>query len=388
MLINTVALSVWAACLVPAAHAQIDFDRGVTGKLKELSSDAAIVPVDPKSRTAVRFVTDKNKGGKEGFLCYYDGDDFIVNFEGREYSASADDDSQAAVVSCSDGVSAMYDGDDLIVFNPRTRTFRTHSADDNSQYARLSASDALAVFYDGDDVFVYRADKDSFIQRSADDNSPVAEVIAGGAAAMAWDGDDLLGYCMRSETWTSSSSPDDDEGAVGQVSVGNGGVGMSIGEDNFTLDPGNCSIRETSQPGGLACRYDGDDFLVKYQGRDYSYSVDDDFREARVSCGGNTAVMYDGDDIIVFDGIRRAFSTHSADDASVFAAAIAGRSGALAYDGDDIIGYCANGSWATKYADDNAEAVTMGGPMLSALGIKIGSDTFVFDPAACAIREQ
>ncbi|MFA6434037.1 MAG: hypothetical protein WCW52_05020 [Elusimicrobiales bacterium] len=368
--------------------AQSALEKAAFKDIKLLAPEIAVTGV-PSPVEPVRMMDKPSVSRtptKEYDNCYYDGDDFYVVYQGTKYRATADDDSGTAIVSCSDKVSAMYDGDDLIVFNPRTKNFKTIFADDNASTARLSAAGSLAVFYDGDDLILYNADTDSFETKSVDDNASTAEVIASPAAVLAWDGDDLYGYCAASRRWITSSGPEDNYSASAQIAPNGRGVGMIINRENYSLNPDNCQITQTSEPIGLSCSYDGDDFLIKYENRDYSYPADDNFAKASISCGVNTAIMYDGDDMIVFDGPRHAFYTNTADDLSSFSATIAGNGGALAYDGDDLFGYCGNGRWVTKYVDDNAPAIPSGSSASTTLAMRIGSELYRFNPASCSMQ--
>ena len=372
--------------LAGGAYAADDAVKALAAQVPEGAKVSVPAPNAP-ARAAIEPAVD-GKGPRYQDGCYYDGDDFVVVYQGSKYSASADDNSATAVVSCSDKVSAMYDGDDFIVFNPRTKSFKTIPADDNVPGARISASGGLAVLYDGDDIILYNADTDSSETRPADDKAAAAEVIASPAAVMAWDGDDLSGYCAASRRWVSSSGPDDNQPASAQVAPDGRTVGMTINGEYYALNPDSCQITRISEPVGLTCSYNGDDFLIKYEGRDYTYNVDDNYGNAAVACGVNTAVMYDGDDIIVFDGKRRSFYTHTADDKSSYAAVIAGDQGALVYDGDDMFGYCASGSWITAYADDNVHAVPSGSSTSASLSMRLGTRSFRFNSSACSIQQE
>jgi hypothetical protein len=178
-----------------------------------------------------------------------------------------------------------------------------------------------------------------------------------------------------------------------------------------------------SAPAGAApCAYDGDDFIVLAHGSKKSYSADDDFQGAAISCSSPVSLMYDGDDVIVYDENRESFSTYSAEDGfgnsaasawgglgvvydgddvivydadkagfssysaedfNTHAVAVVGNGRLLVYDGDDVIGYCPGYGFTTASADDNVFATATG--YGNDAGISVDGDFFHFRESGCSI---
>jgi len=114
-------------------------------------------------------------------------------------------------------------------------------------------------------------------------------------------------------------------------------------------------------PNRMTCHYDGDNFRVEYFSSDYSGSADDGFNAAAVDCGVNTSVLYDGDDIIVFDGNRRIFYSEFADDSFLKAVVAAGTNVAGGYDGDTFIVYDGlSNRFNSEFADDDVSVAKIG----------------------------
>jgi|GEM_PF-2735362 len=212
--------------------------------------------------------------------CRYDGDDFEVEYFGSDYSGSADDGYDEAAVSCGTNVSALYDGDDIIVFDGNRRGFYSEFADDANSHAlvaagtnvaggydgdnfivydalnndfssefadddvavaKMAAGEDLVMFYDGDNLMIYDARRHSFSSEFADDNEPNAAIAAGRGGALAYDGDNLFAYCVYQGRWTSEFA-DDGEHAEAGVNEDTGQPQIRVGSRMFELNPLRCDI--------------------------------------------------------------------------------------------------------------------------------------------------
>jgi hypothetical protein len=133
--------------------------------------------------------------------CFYDGDDFYVTYNGQSERTFADDHFAGAVFDCSFTLAALYDGDDLHIFNDDTGRFEQKFVDDDFLSAQLAVSRNLIGFYDGDDFFIYNRKTRGFSRNFADDNYSDAKLVSFRGGMAFYDGDDLFVYDLASENF-------------------------------------------------------------------------------------------------------------------------------------------------------------------------------------------
>ncbi len=224
--------------------------------------------------------------------CHYDGDYFYVVDEGVLHKEDVDDGCASAMPECgtrwsrNTEVAALYDCDDLVVYDSRLKTFKRYWTDDNVSDPLLKADEGLAAFYDGDELIVYDADAGDFKKHEADDGYAAASLAVGPGLAAFYDGDELIVYDAGAGDFKTQEVDDNYVGP--QVQVG----------------------------GKLVSFYDGDDFFVydSAAGSFKSHMADDYADHAFWITGQDGALFYDGDDVYAYCVPASQWKTKNADD--------------------------------------------------------------------------
>ncbi len=281
------ALSAVAACIlllsaVPSSSAGTDLDQALDLKKvwRGIAADSARIST-PDSVPAVM--------GDE-LQCHYDGDDFFVIDRGNLFKEDVDDRCYSPRLSCGIDprmearVAALYDCDELIVYDQSRGAFRRQEVDDNEAGLLLKADGGLAAAYDGDDFFVYDAGKGSFAVQWADDDASSASLDIGPGLAAFYDGDDFFVYDARRG------------GFYSQDVDAHSGAGVRVGVN-------------------VASFYDGDEFFVydAKSGRFARQEVDNNESSAFSLTGKDGALFYDGDDVFAYCAPKGSWQTLWAD---------------------------------------------------------------------------
>jgi hypothetical protein len=123
--------------------------------------------------------------------CQYDarGGDFIVIAGGSRKVKFVDRDFANAALACSWNYAALYDGDDLYVYDAKKDKFEvSFMPDDNYQNGVIATGANGILFYDGDDLYSYCGGK--FDRNMMVDDNAVARASGNGRTASMWIGDD------------------------------------------------------------------------------------------------------------------------------------------------------------------------------------------------------
>jgi hypothetical protein len=132
--------------------------------------------------------------------CQYDerGGDFIVIADGSRKVTFVDRGFSNAALGCSWSYAALYDGDDLYVFDGTKNKFEvTFMVDDNYQRGVVATGANGILFYDGDDLYSYCGGK--FDRTMMVDDNAVARASGTGRRAAMWVGDEHFSLDDRCE---------------------------------------------------------------------------------------------------------------------------------------------------------------------------------------------
>lgn len=175
----------------------------------------------------------------EIYTCFYNGDDFHVMQDGFKRSYLARDGFDEAKIGCSKNLAAIYDGDDLVIFDNdesefkrifvngrylnaklvitdtlvgfydgtellvysfETKMISKHQSDDFIDNAQMTYFDTGIAFYDGDDLFVYDEKDNNFRIHYVDNFREQYQLISAGHGILFYDGDEVVSYCNKNFT--------------------------------------------------------------------------------------------------------------------------------------------------------------------------------------------
>lgn len=128
--------------------------------------------------------------------CDFDRKSFKVEFEGVEYVYDTFDGFNSDCVA-TDTVAALYDGDDLIVFNSLTKKFDFWFAQDLYEDYDIAAFGGTVGLYDGKNFVIYDIDRERFDSQRVRRDYKNAVVEVGGGVATLYDGDRFHVYRDR-----------------------------------------------------------------------------------------------------------------------------------------------------------------------------------------------
>ncbi|MEM7646381.1 MAG: hypothetical protein AAF203_05685, partial [Pseudomonadota bacterium] len=126
--------------------------------------------------------------------CHYTKGRFVVIQDGVRQTQNVDDDFAWGLARCSLKLAALYDGDDLFVFNDDTSRFERHFADDGFDGHSLRVTRHVVGFYDGDDFLIFDRAKNSFTRHFADDLFEFSSMRGFRGGMGFYDGDDFIVY--------------------------------------------------------------------------------------------------------------------------------------------------------------------------------------------------
>ncbi len=128
----------------------------------------------------------------EIYTCYYNGDDFHVIQNGLKKSYYAHDGFSQASLGCSKNIAAIYDGDDLVIFDNEESEFKRVFVNSRFLDSKMVVTDTLLGFYDGNEFFIYSFETKSISRHNADDYQDNAQMTYFNDGIAFYDGDDLI----------------------------------------------------------------------------------------------------------------------------------------------------------------------------------------------------
>jgi len=138
------------------------------------------------------------------------------------------------------------------------------------------------------------------------------------------------------------------------------------------------------------CGYDGKDFWIQTRAGVVKQPVAANFTDAVYECGKNIAVLYDGDDIVVYVAKTKRFETHSL--AKGFRRAVVAVSEGLAgvYDGKSVVVYDAAKAnfFEEKGTGPNPFIYAQASAGPGRVAFFIGENLFVYDEAKGAFLKE
>lgn len=171
--------------------------------------------------------------------CAYDGNDFMIWYDGQGFKKPAEYSSRKAVCASGMEIAGLYDGRNIMVFAGRRRSFRLMSANYGYTNAAISAGNSLVALYDGREFIVYDQRSDGFNSfRGINASYRGAAVSAGNGAALAYDGNNVIAYCSATRSFVTASA-EDGAAAKGMNKME---AELLVGDTLFTVNPETCEI--------------------------------------------------------------------------------------------------------------------------------------------------
>ncbi len=172
-------------------------------------------------------------------------------------------------LSCAENLGGIYDGDDLTVFDGKTKRFDWKNVRNNFDFSQSGASNNLVALYDGESFHAYRAEEGRFYSAPANPDFRYSRVEAADGVAALYDGAQMIVF-----------------------------------SDRFTARKARERFQHSklSAGGSIALLYDGDGFIV-YDAKDGGFSersAKNGYLFARVLASPIGAMGYDGDQVIAY----------------------------------------------------------------------------------------
>lgn len=172
--------------------------------------------------------------------CQYTGKQFVIRYKDQLYTQSVNEGVSSRELVCGERLSAMYDHDDLIVFDSQTKQFATINVDNQVGNVQLKIDGSLVLFYDQDDLFIYDLKSGGFATQTVDDNIVNVAIAMNKNGALVYDQDDIFYYCSAQQsTWQTARAEDNQ---ATQVEENDKWLQVIVAGEIFALDTQTCNF--------------------------------------------------------------------------------------------------------------------------------------------------
>ncbi len=139
--------------------------------------------------------------------CVYDNDFFIIIHKNSEHRVNVKNDSEFTRIICEDNIKAMYDGDEIYVFDSVDSTFVSQELSNNKEL-HYKFSNQLLSIYDADELYIFNSLLGEFSKREVKNNLGESFfIVVTNDIIIYYDTDEIHTYCNL--TWESFEAQND-----------------------------------------------------------------------------------------------------------------------------------------------------------------------------------